>query len=73
MPTAVFLSARTVLSSGQLFIEHVYCEREEGFHPAKKTNIVEVLENTGFSNCNRGAKVGEREWLGLRLDLLFKV
>jgi hypothetical protein len=73
MVIAVLPSARTVPGSGQLFTEHVHCVREEGFHRAKKTNIVEVLESTGFSNCNRGAKVDERERLGLRLDLLIKI
>lgn len=47
--------------------------REEGFYRVKKINIVEVLELIGFSNCNRGVKVDERERLGLRLDLLIKI
>lgn len=68
MLIAMFPSARTVPSSGQLFIEHVYCEREEEFHLAKKTNIAEVLETSEFSNCDHGAIVDERERLGLRLD-----
>lgn len=70
MLPAVFPSTGAVPSSGQLFSEHVHCEIEEGSHLAKTTHIGEVLETNEFSNWNHGAKVDEREWLGLRLRLI---